>query len=514
MPSVTTTFRPDPTCFAPSNLWVGEWYYGCSTYYPPFSPRPTEVVKLPECRLTMLGCPGNGYGDDLCYQDNWVTTGNTIASNTAYSACPEGMTVATNITLTYNGVTLEHTTCCPTAYDFVGPNDEPTTFPTVIDGTTYAMTYPTQSAYCKAASIENLSGQKVTLTVSASRTITTTEVEWDYEHDFLLVTPASIQKYLYTGRPGTTSTCFGGRDQHCVNSNPMEPRPTSAPSGTYYPPPSTAVTQFTPAASCLAESNLWLCTHTVAGEPDYARVACYPDSSTVINNTPTYYTGCPVGYTTASATQYYPWIIGGQPDQRYSVEAHEVRCCPSAFGADHDITFTYTLPERTHTTIHDGTTHAVSREFRLPFCVASTAASQRGDKTVTLGLYGKKDARPGAPAKTYDGHSEAVWEAGAEMTLYAEAVGLSWTVFHGTHTCFDFKDCSQYFTYSYNNTMGPGVVVATPTPTRDGEGGGGGEGEAASSSSTAGAVAVRGDGRAGLAGVTVVVVVTVIVNTD
>ncbi|KAH6631778.1 hypothetical protein F5144DRAFT_491001 [Chaetomium tenue] len=446
--SVTTIYQPDPTCFAPSNLWVGE-----------------------------------GYG-------------------------------------------------CDTAYEFTTAGPEPTTILTVIDGTTYPMTHATQLVYCKAASIKQLSGSKVTMSVigypRGSTTPTTTVVDWDYDNDFIAVTPAKIQKYLYTGKPGTTSTCFG--DSHCVmNHNPIQPRPTHAPYGTYVPPPSSAVTQFTPAPSCLTDSNLWLvsdrcslttdphsppwlqCTHTVAGDPDPTRADCYPVGlSTVITGTPTYYTDCPAGYTTANSTEYFPWTVGNGGPAYDGAKATWVTCCPSAFGGGR-LSFTHTSPPWSHTTVRDGTTHTVSSRTLPPYCAAFGGG--RGDETLTLGLY--SNGVDGRPGNTYDGASEATWDT-AGGTLYAHAQTLAWTVFHGTHTCFDPAECREYFTYSYGNTMGPGVVVATPTPTptRDSEGGGGGGGEAASSSSTAGAAALvpmRGDGRAGLAGV-VVVVVTVVVN--
>lgn len=117
MASFTTAFRPDSTCFAPSNLWLEPRLegWGCDTYYPRFSSKPTEVVGLvtpPACPLTRLGRPANY--DDLCYQDNWIYTGSTIADKTAYSACPEGMTGATTWTTSYKGITVEKTACCPT----------------------------------------------------------------------------------------------------------------------------------------------------------------------------------------------------------------------------------------------------------------------------------------------------------------------------------------------------------------------------------------------------------------
>ncbi|KAL2147942.1 hypothetical protein VTI28DRAFT_3420 [Corynascus sepedonium] len=60
MATVTTIYRPDPTCFAPSDLWLSvNTLWGCDTYYPPFAPRPTEILPPLKCVQTELGRPGN-----------------------------------------------------------------------------------------------------------------------------------------------------------------------------------------------------------------------------------------------------------------------------------------------------------------------------------------------------------------------------------------------------------------------------------------------------------------------
>jgi hypothetical protein len=388
------------------------------------------------------------------------------------------------------------------------------------------MTYSTMGALCKAASIKELSDQTVTLTVSASPTPTTTEVAWDYENGFIVVTPAIISKYIYTGFPGTTSTCF----DHCVmNHNPlMQPHPTRAPRGTYVVPPSTPVTQFTPASSCLAETNMWLvsdrcsltlnprvppwlqCTHTVAGDPNPAQTSCYPGPSTVVSGTPTYYTGCPAGYTTANSTTYQPYAPPNPNAAPFpGVVVTSIDCCPSAFPS---IAFTHAQPAWRSTTTHNGTAHTVLGATHAPRCAASGTIPRLNNahQTQTLKLY--SNGHEGRPGKTYDGASEDVWDAAARNTVYAQAHTVAWTVFHGTHTCFEASGCAEYFTYSYSNTMGPGIPVVTRTSAREADvgGEGGGEGGPASSSSTGAAAAARGDGRVGLMGV--VVVVTVVVN--
>ena len=243
----------------------------------------------------------------------------------------------------------------------------------------------------------------------------------------------------------------------------------------------------------------------MAGDPDSTRAACYPGPSTVVSGTPTYYTACPVGYTTANSTLYRPYT---SKTRTYEVEASYIACCPSAFGG---IPFTYISPRGTHTTVHDGTAYTVRSATIPPYCAAS-GVPQLKDKTVTLGLY-SNGASTWWPGKTYEGASTAVWDA-AQDTLYAHPVSVTWTVFHGTYTCFDWNDCTDYFRYSYSNTMGPGIVVATPTTTaaagtaQTPEGGGSSPTRTASESQSTGAAAavVRGDGRRS---VVVVVVVTV-----
>ncbi|KAL2166623.1 hypothetical protein VTG60DRAFT_2442 [Thermothelomyces hinnuleus] len=250
MATVTTIFLPDPTCYAASNLWLDiATGWKCNTYYPPFASRPTEILPPLVCVNAELGHPGNGNFDDLFHQYNWVTTGATIYSNTAYSDCPEGMTGAQTV--------------IRDIYDFTPVGTTQTPIPSIIDGTTYPVTYSTSYALCKAASVKQLSGQKVTMTVPIGQSSsTTTEVEWDYENDFIVATGADIYKRLYPNpKAGTTRMCFGDHAGCESRTKPYLPTPTYAPYDPYIPPPSPAVARFTPAQSCLPESSkLWLST--------------------------------------------------------------------------------------------------------------------------------------------------------------------------------------------------------------------------------------------------------------
>ncbi|KAL2193561.1 hypothetical protein P885DRAFT_45227 [Corynascus similis CBS 632.67] len=530
MATVTTIYRPDPTCFAPSDLWLSvNTFWGCDTYYPPFAPRPTEILPPLKCVQTELGRPGNGRFDDLCHQHNSIITGATIYSNTAYSACPEGMTGVRTESREARGIIFVTTNCCPTAYDFAPADYDPTPIPSIIDGTTYPVTYSTWNALCKAVSIKELSGQKVTLTVpSGTESAGTTVVDWDYENDFITVTAATIYKNLYPDpRAGTTSTCFGDELGCDGRTNRYIPPPTHAPANSYVPPPSPAVTQFTPSPSCLSDSNLWLvsgkcsapvngnteprsppwlqCTYTVAGDPDIAEAACYQRGrSTVIDGEPTWYTTCPAGYTAFNSSIYRPFDRWART---YEVEATLVSCCPSAF---RDVTFAYTrqLSKLWSLTVHDGVTRTVSWGL-LPYCSASRVGDQLAGKAVTMGLYNHAESFDYIRKlnRKYEGTStEAVWNE-AHDTLFAHAAHVMYTVFHGTHTCFE--SCDDYFTYSYHNTQRDSKSATTTTAAADGGGDGG---PRSTSVSSAGAAAAMAKGDVQAAGLSVVVVVVTVVH--
>ena len=386
---------------------------------------------------------------------------------------------------------------------------------------------------CKAASIKALSDQTVTMTVSSSLTISTTEVSWDYENGWIGAQPSQIFKYLYPdSEAGTTSTCFGHRCP--TGTNPLKPSPTPAPTSTYVPPPSPAVTQFTPAPSCLSDSNFWLvstscylvvnrgftsppwlqCTNTMAGDPNVQQASCYAGSSELVSGTKYFYSACPAGYTVAYSRFDKPFDLpsfASSKTQTFEVEATRYGCCPSAF---EDIKFALTDIPQTSTTVHDGFTYSLNL-YPQPQCVASRI-SQLKDKTVTMGLFSDARIWDRKRQGATHGTTETVWDV-AQDTLFAHAQGVGWTVFHGTHTCFE--KCNEYFTYSYYNTD-PNYVPPSTTSrnTQEVTTEGGSEGGAsqtggespASTSSSAGAVAamVRVDRQAGLS--VVVVVVTVI----
>jgi hypothetical protein len=229
----------------------------------------------------------------------------------------------------------------------------------------------------------------------------------------------------------------------------------------------------------------WLqCTHLHAGDPGESE--CYQQGlATVVRGTPTYYANCPAGYTMARLDTAQPFDSTNTRYKNpvfYAVEASTLACCPSesVFGVSFNYTRRGTRDANPTTTVHDGVSRRVAKS-PLPGCYASGLAgspqevSGGGNGVLTMGLYADDGGK-------YDGTTERVWDAATD-TLYAHAAEVSYTVFHGTHTCF--TNCREYFTYSYSNTQRP-----------------------ASSTSKAEAMP-RGDVRAELT-VVVVVVVTVV----
>ncbi|KAK3366191.1 hypothetical protein B0T24DRAFT_583425 [Lasiosphaeria ovina] len=544
---ITTTFRPDPSCFASSNLWLNvlTGTYACKQYYEPFSTGlPAVDMAGRGCLYTFLG-PATWDGiDSACHQE--------YGKETVYSDCPSGMTVASESTQPWlDDISLAVTACCPTAFDFGPPGAVAAGTPTVIDGTTYAVNLMFTELLCKATSVKALSDQTVTLTV-ATTSLAAVEVAWDYEHGFVAAEPAHIYKFLYPDpqNSGSTSTCFGFYCPTLTNPLKPTPTPTQAPTGTYVTPPPAVVTQFTPPASCAVDAaHLWLvstgcyltgvdasvdyhppwllCTITVAGDPVAYNVGCYPQRSAVP------YSGCPVGHTVAKSGTWRPFDTVVYNDYVGTTSSFDVvgsgfTCCP-AFAptapSDKQAAFTYYSDIHLFTTTHNNQAYSVYMVYPMPFCAASSLDRQLGGSTVTLGLYvdtqvwdkrRRDDETSIVTAGTSTYHSSSptsttvvVWD-GAHDTVFAHSAQFSYTVFHGTYTCFE--NCDNYFTYSYYNTdpNAPSITGVSTTLTGTSTGTGGGEGQqgAAANSTISLAMAAGGREPAGLS-VTAVVVLAV-----
>ncbi|KAH8888082.1 hypothetical protein GQ53DRAFT_604359, partial [Thozetella sp. PMI_491] len=457
--TVTTVFTPEPTCFAPSNLWLTS--QGCKITQGLFSSHPTLEYSSLTCSYTVLGPPPKVKLDDYsCYPYNAYTSGGT-----AWSDCPESMTAAEVATLgTYSSVTVVRTVCCPSAYSFV-----PTANPilNVYYGVTYEVSL-NSAPFCQATEVTALSDQVVTLTVSTSPLITT-EATWVYNRDAILAEPANIYKSLYEdAAAGTTSTCYGG---NCPPYNRLAsptPTPTPTSENAHPHPPSHPVTRYTPPVSCLDSSHFWLvssdlcsvsgasgyqstpawleCALTEFGSPGPEDTACWAPGwglSTVDGEgTATYYSECAQGYSpalvrTTGPFDQPPYLASGKtPTLTFDAVATMITCCPS-----NEFGFTYQeIPAQT-TTVHDGKPVVVGL-FLSPFCMAQNISALSGKEVV---LTMTSDGRAHDKRADYQTTTRS-WDFD-HGAIFAQAMQVSYTVFHETYTCFE--SCSEYFSSSY-----------------------------------------------------------------
>ncbi|KXX76570.1 hypothetical protein MMYC01_206652 [Madurella mycetomatis] len=527
--TVTTVFTPDPTCFAASNLWTINLNCVWSESTPPSPPT--------LCPYTVLGPTDL----DNCKMNNPY---NTEIRGSAFSDCPVGMTVAATGTGTLlQDVTIISTACCPTAYSFAGPNLSRSTITYTSGGRTWWLDGQAGDRMCKATSVQELSGQMVTVTHRAWRTVlasgtTSTEIDdttlaWDYEDGTIWATPASIWQYIYPGE-GTTPTCFG---TNCPATNTLAPTPTqrSPPSFTYIPPPPHAMTQFTPAPSCFAESNLWIastycfvpntrpepdpswleCLLTLAGEPNVSNREChrFPETATVgADGIRTFYSACPAGYSVATSRAWglfnEPTNAHGEPSptRTYDATVTNLICCPSG---TYDFKYAESLGSlRSSTTVHDGATHTI-HFYPVPECVATSVLALSGKEIPFKSwsetrFWGEKRQEIQTITRTWD-------FVGA--TLWAQAEHVTYTAFRDVYTCFESDICNRYFSETFKdkvpNTLRSEIpAVATPGPgaTPAGTPPGG----AVPSSSTDGGPE-RGRGPASIV-VTLVAIVTVVIG--
>jgi len=308
-------------------------------------------------------------------------------------------------------------------------------------------------------------------------------------------------------------------------------------SASYIPPTTPPVTRFEPAPTCLpttAGDKLWLvsglcyaypgndvrpwpstlsprpgCTYTRAGNPAADNNACNPNwwtTDTVGADGATLrYGECPAGYTTAGVYfTYKPFdstsygLNRGDPSTafQYDVTHTRVGCCPEVDGLEfkfRDFGNVYT----SSTTFYEG--YHWEMEVPIPFCYAHPVTALDG-KEVTMRLYNdgrtfdrrrrglKRQADSEVNSDDPWGFGTRIWGETGETTtavfdadvdtIWAEDIGFDYTVFHGTHTCFE--NCGQYFEESYHitNPNPPATTESSDAaePTDDGNANGGGDG--------------------------------------
>ncbi|KAK0653851.1 hypothetical protein QBC41DRAFT_238553 [Cercophora samala] len=531
LPATTTgVLTLNPACFTTTNLWMDEL------------------------------CTRPAYGSGRCTRYNLgADCSIRVEDRVALSDCPVGMTPAWSFTGTeLQDVSLATSYCCPTGFDF---SVSTTSWP---GGGTLRAT-------CLAESIEQLSGQTITLSQATYRVetsvrstvtvrATTTTAAYDYEEDKVFAEAATIWKYIYPGAE-TTSTCYGIA---CNPSNPLPQAPEKTPppsTFTYTPPPPFPATQFTPDPSCLAESNFWQvstycwmewpnpspdwlrCTHTGFGEPNtYLHPECFPSATVPPQEAKnpdikTWYSECPVGYSVAKTFTTGPFNLPTyvfsepSPTKTYDVTATGLACCPS--GKYH---FEYRRVD-TSVTVRNGVPNTVSL-YIMPSCIATKVSALSGKGIAMKEWYNtavydkKRDLLEGRQAN-HDAEATITDAWDMDNTLYAQAIHLGYTVFQDRYTCYDDYPntyCADYFSGWFRDnvpntykTWSPPTTTTTTTtssdgssPTGDGSNGGDGDGdggengeEVVSSSSLAGAEQV---GRSGTIMITLVTVVTVVMG--
>ncbi|KAI0009036.1 hypothetical protein F4779DRAFT_584271 [Xylariaceae sp. FL0662B] len=234
--------------------------------------------------------------------------------------------------------------------------------------------------------------------------------------------------------------------------------------------------QFTPAPGCLDAGNNWLVTtscfvdlgHSLAtpdwltcsvthfGAPGWNDPSCYLSTtaydvapSTVDGQaTTSFYSGCPAGYTPALATAYPGWNEWEFDGLAFDATAYSFGCCPSLYP------FTYNTetfdPHRTTTTEHNGGIYTVNL-YPLPACVATPVPQLSGSEipvrtwSNTMAWDKKLKRQDSQPTSTLSWDFE-------HGTLFAQAQRYGYTVFQGTHTCWEH--CSTWFTYYYPGGSG------------------------------------------------------------
>ncbi|KAK3387736.1 hypothetical protein B0H63DRAFT_448546 [Podospora didyma] len=154
----------------------------------------------------------------------------------------------------------------------------------------------------------------------------------------------------------------------------------------------------------------------MAGEPDVSVSVChqaFASKTTISNSQVVLYSACPVGFSVAKSQSYKPFDepqYGGSanpPTKTFDVVASAVTCCPSGgheFGYVDNISVT--------TTVHR---------------IADKA-------TVTLGFF--TDNRVWDRRRDLVESTVVEWDA-AHATVFAHGEQISYTVFHGTYTCFE-----------------------------------------------------------------------------
>ncbi|KAI0118718.1 hypothetical protein GGR51DRAFT_497386 [Nemania sp. FL0031] len=196
----------------------------------------------------------------------------------------------------------------------------------------------------------------------------------------------------------------------------------------------------------------WLtCQVTQFGPPQNGPSSCFLpwEAGTAVNEVTTYFSGCPSGYS-AAATTAYSYSL---EDERQEI----AYCCPTQYPfVVNNVDAIDTTTER------DGVTWSIV--YPLPRCAASYVDELSGKQLAVQTAY-----------NTYGWEKRQVanvqWDYLYD-TLYAEMIYQSYTVFHGTHTCYEFVNCFSWHSYYFSGGPMPSFTVpdnipAQTTPVED-----------------------------------------------
>ncbi|KAI1358314.1 hypothetical protein F5Y08DRAFT_322100 [Xylaria arbuscula] len=191
----------------------------------------------------------------------------------------------------------------------------------------------------------------------------------------------------------------------------------------------------------------WLtCQVTEFGPPPGMPSCTIPyEAGTVVDEVTTYYSGCPSAYTAAS-TYAYSYKEGGEEGAERIEVAY---CCPTQY--DFSV---YEGNGVESTTERDGVTWSVI--YPLPGCAASYVKELSG-----------KDLAVQTAFNTYAWEKRQLanvpWDYSHD-TLFAELVYQSYTVFHSTHTCYEFENCFSWHSYYFSGGPMPSFTVPDNVP--------------------------------------------------
>ncbi|KAI0855511.1 hypothetical protein F4860DRAFT_496062 [Xylaria cubensis] len=226
--------------------------------------------------------------------------------------------------------------------------------------------------------------------------------------------------------------------------------------------------QFTPGPGCVDQEDHWVvvtscgafalgenhslhpspdwltCQLTQFGPPENGPASCYVPYSaqTVVDAETSFYSGCPSGYTGA-LTLSNSRSDGLETD-------FDIFCCPTQYNFNVDNYFTGDYMK--FTTERDGVSYDAG--YPLPGCATSRISELSG-----------KDIAVQTQFNTYEWEKRQVanvpWDY-LHGTMYAEVQSYSYTVFHGTHTCY--QDCSGWYDYYFSGSSEPPFTVINTVP--------------------------------------------------